>query len=398
MSVNNTTFVSINKPSTATQAATAVVGRPSSTTNLVSNSAIPSIRIDTRIFSVEQLQQAMDRYGVEFGEVMCKPDSIHRAPCTDLVSTRMPNSTMMLCESVVDPSAKGIMQSLLSTSFLPNSIPSSAIRPVYDEEGQVVEYKLDAVFATILKLKFQVLGAFVVGMANGLDRLGVEDCPLAIPKDVFSLGEWTSVSGFVDPVSRKFDAFPFIRLAEPSPANSFTSLSFASQAHVHDFLRDAEQSFDVLARWIVDSVQRSIALGASSIVNAGGPFFIPSQEYLQRVGRIPSTHDLFAKPATQGMEMMAHPIHSSLPADPTANLSLIIHPIYSNAVLEGTFEPYDPRKPSFDVGSYVPSAYCTTIPSEYVVNEGLGLKRKRSVRDVGGRDWVKKAKTTGGAM
>ncbi|KAK1217604.1 hypothetical protein PQX77_019740, partial [Marasmius sp. AFHP31] len=382
MSFPNATSALINCSSEYPYSSTKSIGLDNndSSATVLTNPPTLTIRIDTRLFSVERLIEVMNRNN-----------------STDLISTKTLNSTLMLCEALVDPSAKGVVQSLLSTSFLPERLPASAVQPVYGEEGQVVEYRIGTAFATTLKFKFQVLGALVVGIANGLDRLGVENCPLAIPKDLFYSGEWEPVYGYVDPVSKRVEPFPFIHLADPRLNNSFTSLVFNSSAQVYDFFRDAEQAFDTLARWVVDAVQRSISLGDSSIANVGGPFFVPAKEYLQRVGRAVATPDSgITEPSTCGMEVTLHPTLSSRSSDPSSNLSLILHPLYSTGASNGALVPYDPKEPGFNLNQFIPSAYITKDFPQFISAGNQGLKRKRDVADVGREEMTKKARKTGG--
>ncbi|KAK1216176.1 hypothetical protein PQX77_021203 [Marasmius sp. AFHP31] len=401
MSLTSTTLTSTlaSQPhDSITTFSTSVSNMPSDAT-LLATSPTSDIYIDPRIFSAEQLGDALNGYESSYIRTEDITNSAGRTISTDLIKPGASNPTMILCESVIDPSAKGIMQSLLSTSFLPERIPASAVQPVYGEDGQILEYRISTEFAVILKLKFQVIGAFVVGMANGLERLGVENCPLAIPRDVVDTGEWRPVYGYTDPVSKRNDTFPFIRLADPRVNNSFASLSFSCPAQAFDFFRDAEQAFDTLALWVVDSVRRSVSLGTTSLVNAGGPFFIPNTEYLQRVGRISTTQEVATTSNSQGMELVLHPVHSSRAIDPSSHLSLILHPLYSNAVLDGALEPYDPKEPGFNRDIYTPSAYLTKVSASDFGMEGtLGLKRKRAIEDVGGRGFNKKVKQTGGVM
>ncbi|KAK1221199.1 hypothetical protein PQX77_015992 [Marasmius sp. AFHP31] len=401
MSLYNTTSTTANC-SSEYSSPTKSVG-PTNDSSLVTSSANSStftIRIDTRLFSVERLIEAMNRYEFTCNVFQRKANVTDSNNCTDLVNTKTSNTTLMLCESLVDPSAKGVVQSLLSTSFLPERIPASAIQPVYGEDGQVVKYRIGTAFATILRFKFQVLGALVVGIANGLNRLGVENCPLAIPKDLFYSGEWEPVQGYVDPVSKRAESFPFIHLADPRLNNSFNSLVFSSPIHAYDFFRDAEQAFDTLAQWIVNAVQRSISLGNSSVANVGGPFFVPAKEYLQRIGRIPATQDgsIIEPSSPRGMELTLHPTLSSRPLDPTHELSMSLHPLYSSEVSHGTLVPYDPKEPGFDINQFAPSAYIATDFPQFRSVGNRGLKRKRNVTDVGREEMTKKARKTGGVM
>ncbi|KAK1216175.1 hypothetical protein PQX77_021202 [Marasmius sp. AFHP31] len=403
----DTTPTFLNSGSTTPSTSTAV-GSP--------NSASPisdSIKIDPRIFSVARLRNALarhnhsedlvrDRYDHSVRTLFSSSHKDSSDTTKDLQVIKVGGSdstpTQLFCESLVDPSARGIMQSLLSTSFLPDRLPKNAIRPVYDEEGRTVEYRLDETFAAILRLKFQVIGTFVVAVGNGLDRLGAEDCPLAVPKDIFSVGEWNQVYGYADPVSRKADSFPFIRLANPRSNNPFIQLTFVSIAHAQDFLKDSEYAFNVLVRWATEVVHRSISLGNSSLINIGGPFFITRQDYLRRVGRL---RDIPAHAMLQdhrGWDLIQHPVHYSRSANSESELSLILHPIYSSAVRDGAIDSID--YDNFNIRNYIPSAYVTDAPESE--NSGsaarTNLKRKREESDEGFRVEIKKANRTGGAM
>ncbi|KAK1221860.1 hypothetical protein PQX77_015330 [Marasmius sp. AFHP31] len=314
-----------------------------------------SFRIDTRLFSMEKLKAALNRV-----------DS------TDLIRVGGSDITQLLCEALIDASAKAVMQSLLSTSFLLQQIPATAIQAVRNED----------------LVQFLTLGA--------------TDSPLAVPRDAFTTGEWDSVPGFVDPITYKCDPFPFIRFADPHVDNPFLSTVFVSPDQVRNFFLDADQAFFKIAKWTLDAIKRSFSLGSRSVVNFGSPFLQQPSEYRQRIGWEYNPMAIIEAETPRGWEIVPHPIHSSLTNNPNSHLSLILHPLHSTAVLNGLIDPYDPHKPSFDTTQYTPSAYIMEINNADLEMMGLkkgtqGLKRKRGADSCEGRV-VKRGRKSGGAL
>ncbi|KAK1221008.1 hypothetical protein PQX77_016185 [Marasmius sp. AFHP31] len=329
--------------------------------------------------------------------------ALNRVDSTDLIKVGGTDITQLLSEALIDASAKAVMQSLLSTSFLPHQSPATAIQAVRNEGGEVIGYKVDEAFGILLWLKFQVIGTLVVVSANGLDRLGAADSPLAVPRDVFTTGEWNGVPGYVDPITYKRDPFPFIRFADPRIDNPFLSTIFVSPDHVRNFFLDADRAFLEIAKWTLDAIKRSISLGPSSIVNFGAPFFQHPSEYRHRIGREYNNTTVYNHTdSSKGLEIVAHPSHSSLSDNPNSHLSLILHPLRSTAVLNGLLDPYDPRVAGFDTNKYTPSAYITEVAEQDWEMLGLkketrGLKRKRGI-DTCTERIIKRGRKTRGAL
>ncbi|KAK1217830.1 hypothetical protein PQX77_019503 [Marasmius sp. AFHP31] len=402
--INNASASPINNALTPVNNLESVTAIGSTNNSNISTSTLTvcdkELKINPRIFSIDKLKAALNRYQLVFvTPKACDANQMIRIASTDLIKVGGTDISQLLCEALIDSSAKGVMQSLLSTSFLPHQIPASAIQPIKRDDGEVLGYKVDETFAIVLWLKFQVLGTLVVVSANGLDRLGAADTPLAVPKDVFSSGEWDTVSGYIDPITHKHEPFPFIRLANPRANNPFLSAVFVSPDHVRNFFFDADQAFQELAKWTLDAIQRSFVLGSHSVINFGGVFFQRPEEYRRRTGyerRNPNAND------NKGWELVPHPIHSSLSNDPSSNLSLILHPLYSSAVLNGTLESYDPRRAGFNPDVYAPSAYISEI-TELDMERMRPRKTARPLKRKRGDDGcdariMKRARKTGGVM
>ncbi|KAK1215719.1 hypothetical protein PQX77_021662 [Marasmius sp. AFHP31] len=191
------------------------------------------------------------------------------------------------------------------------------------------------------------IGTQFMPKASNIDR-ELSKIPEGIPKDILH----SELSMSID--SDLLD-YPHVMLADAETLNPFWAVGFQSVEGVLQFCHNLEAPFLKVARWIHGRIQLSVAKGLKSQVNWGAILGLTPFDFLEMVAPgVAHTTDS----SYQDVDMKDH--DKDIIMEETNTLSLIFHPLGSNAVCSGLLHPYDPTLPGFDPAYYTPSAFITS--------------------------------------
>ncbi|KAL0565676.1 hypothetical protein V5O48_016344, partial [Marasmius crinis-equi] len=261
---------------------------------------------------------------------------------TALIHRDQSNPIAIITDTFCDSGLRGILESLLGLSFLPSSIPNSAIVATHNDESNITTYHPEITFCDKLWEKFRVLGRLVV-FASIENLSPSSNERVGIIRDLLETEWFTSVL----PGS---PSFPHVSIACGVEENPFIPYSFSSPEGVLHHYQKINLLFLHYTQWIQSMVNRSIARGIRSRAHFGNAFGLTDREFLDRLNT--GYFDIIETFGNNQMDVDPVPLEDAMEVDSGA---LILHPLVSTAVLSGLLQPYDPVVPGFNVDNYAPS-------------------------------------------
>ncbi|KAL0057036.1 hypothetical protein AAF712_016344 [Marasmius tenuissimus] len=272
-----------------------------------------------------------------------------------------------LYETLRDAGLRGIWETLVVSSFDVYSLSDAAFPVTRDLRNRDLGYSIALEALQAMWRRMKTIGALVVCAANGLDSLGIKDCPLSIPDDLFTSREWHTMIPYVDPVTHARQYFPICAITDPSVSNPFIYATFPTREYARMALESCDIICTTLTKWAEHAINRSLDLGRLSLANFGALFFLVQEEFLRRL-----------RPTNFDDRYPDHQLSSGRNST-SAGKELILHPLYSSAVRQGYLGEYDPLQPGFCISAYAPSGRVTRA------NEGFGWFKEYMEKDEQGR-------------
>ncbi|KAK1219785.1 hypothetical protein PQX77_017484 [Marasmius sp. AFHP31] len=231
-----------------------------------------------------------------------------------LVLVNSSNPCVVLAESFTHAGLKGFVYGNVGTQFMPKAYPNNVSEPYLDPASSRMVYRgTEAVMNPIFD-KFRFTARLVVSSSDTDGNPG--DLPTGILTSELAM-----------PIDADLLDYPHVTLADVNTPNPFRAIGFQSIQGVIQFCHNLETLFLKIAQWIHGRIQLSIAKGLQSRVNWGGILGLTPFNFLEMVA--PGVACLTG--TTRDVEMKGIDEDTDM-EEFTNSLSLILHPLESNAV------------------------------------------------------------------